>query len=780
MLDILRLGVREMVEFTLHGEDICFSGGVRVMQEGTAAHKARQALLTGEGWQKEVPLEREIPVEEGDFTFLLSGRMDAFLDGDCPVVEEIKLWSSQDDPEEPQQAHTAQALVYAWMLFQERETLCKIETRVAYVSVDGTLRGMFTRQLSPGECRADFDALFVPFKEQTLFLRRRLQERNRELDALTFPFPAYRAGQREYAVQVYTAIERRKRLFASMPTGTGKSVAGLFPALKALGRGLTGQIFYLTARSTQRQGALDALRLMRPSLPHLHVLTLDARDRVCPESHICHPDFCPRAKGHFLRDLEAVGELLQTPDWTDACIREAADRHCLCPFELSLTLSPMADVVICDYNYALDPAVHLQRIFDRTDQVTLLLDEAHHLLPRIRDMLSGTVDAQGLTLMRRQAGRLLGRRHPLYAAMTEMLHLLSDLQPETTGVHLPENLPDALSRLLDLILETGADVLQDPRGGTEDVLSGLLAFQRALKRPREEYVFLVPHTPAKPGKPASLKACCMNAASHFAAVTEKLSGTVCFSATLHPLSEMKRLLGGSEDDACFAVPSPFPPEHLLVLIAPVNVRYTARDRSVPCLIRLILDMVLAHPGRYLVFFPSFAYMEQTAAAFPADQPGPCLFQTQKADMSLEERAGFLEPYMTSVQPVLSFCVMGGIFSEGIDLPHLDGVMVVGTGLAKPDPEQLALQTWYSQQGADGFLCASQIPGMQKVAQAAGRVIRSEKDRGVVILADDRFRQADYLRLMPAAWHPVSGKIPERLEAFWNGNGKSRDPDRVSG
>ena len=388
MLDVLRLGVREMVEFTLHGEDICFSGGVRVMQEGTAAHKARQALLTGEGWQKEVPLEREIPVDEGDFTFLLSGRMDAFLDGDCPVVEEIKLWSSQDDPEEPQQAHTAQALVYAWMLFQERETLCKIETRVAYVSVDGTLRGMFTRQLSPGECRADFDALFIPFKEQTLFLRRRLQERNRELDALTFPFPAYRAGQREYAVQVYTAIERRKRLFASMPTGTGKSVAGLFPALKALGRGLTGQIFYLTARSTQRQGALDALRLMRPSLPHLHVLTLDARDRVCPESHICHPDFCPRAKGHFLRDLEAVRELLQTPDWTDACIREAAARHCLCRFELSLTLSPMADVVICDYNYALDPAVHLQRIFDRTDQVTLLLDEAHHLLPRIRDMLS--------------------------------------------------------------------------------------------------------------------------------------------------------------------------------------------------------------------------------------------------------------------------------------------------------------------------------------------------------------------------------------------------------
>ena len=337
-MEWIRTGVRTLVEFTLHGEDILPQGtSMKAMREGAMGHRARQALLAG-GWQVEVPLELQIPVEEEEWGLQLSGRMDAFLDGEVPVVEEMKLCPGQHTPTEVYPAHRAQAVCYGYILCEQR-LLSTVELRVTYISTSGIVRTEFTEQLSRKECTDEFRKLWYPYVRQLKTLRAHEHARNAALRDLRFPFPEYRAGQREMAVQVYTAIRLGRRLIASMPTGTGKSAASLFPALKALGEGWTGQLYYLTARTPQRSGPLELLVRLRSQQLPLWVLTLDAKDRQCPQRTLCHPDYCPRAKGHFLRDRKAIRILLEEQDWTPARIRELADYYCLCPFELSLSLA---------------------------------------------------------------------------------------------------------------------------------------------------------------------------------------------------------------------------------------------------------------------------------------------------------------------------------------------------------------------------------------------------------------------------------------------------------
>lgn len=766
-MEQIRLSVRGLVEFTLHGEDIRPGGSMRVMQEGTLGHKARQALL-GEGWQSEVPLSMVIPVEE-DCELLLAGRMDAFLDGDVPLIEEIKLWQGHEPPEAAQPAHSAQAVCYGHILCQQRG-LPYVDVRVTYVTKSGRVRGQFDEHLSAQECMGRFQELLLPYLRRMKTLRLHRRARNASLQALSFPYPDYRAGQREMAVQVYTAIRLGRRLFASMPTGTGKSVAALFPALKALGAGLTGQVYYLTARTTQRQGALEALTRMRRQPLHLWVLTLDAKDKQCPHRTVCHPDWCPRAKGHFLRDGAALEEMLQTDDWSPAAIRRMADQYDLCPFEFSLSLAELADVTICDYNYALDPAVHIQRIFDRTADVTLLIDEAHNLLSRVREMLGGEVDGGRIRRLRTVVGKAAGRKHPLYKAMTGVLKALDDLPlpegEEGALASIPQSLDEAVSALTDAFLAAQMETFPWDEAGERlsDTTMALLGFLRARRRESGEYAYLW-----QGAKTRKITAFALDVGGYLSEVTEKLSGVVCFSATMEPLPDMKRLLGGGEEDACFAMPSPFPRDDLLVARADVNTRYRYREAACGQIAAIIRDVISAKPGRYIAFFPSFAFMNKTADALSELD-----FQLQRPSMTEAERQSFLSPYKTGGEPVLSLCVLGGIFSEGIDLPGdaLDGVIIIGVGLPQVGLFQETLRDYYEQRLGSGFLYAYMIPGMQKVAQAVGRVIRTETDRGVAILLDDRYGQEGYRRLCPAHWDIRKGNVAELARSFWAAHEKN--------
>jgi len=766
----LRVAVRTLVEFTLHGADIRRLGGqVRDMQEGMLGHKARQALL-GDDWQAEVPLHMTVPVEDEDLELLLSGRMDAFQDGDVPVIEEIKLWQHREPPAAAFAAHEMQAVCYGHMLCTDKG-LDGVIVRVVYVDRKGKVRGRFDTPLTAQECRERFLTVLEPYVHRLRVLRRHRRARDASLRALRFPFDGYRPGQREMAVQVYTAVRLHRRLFASMPTGTGKSVAALFPALKALGEGLTGQVYYLTARTTQRQGALEAIRRMRRQPLHLWTLTLDAKDKQCPCRTLCHPDYCERAKGHFLRDFTAIDEIMETDDWSPERIREVADRHCICPFEFSLSLAELADLTICDYNYALDPAVHIQRIFDMTSDVTLLIDEAHNLLPRVRDMLSGVVDGGRIRKLRTVVGKAAGRQHVLYKAMTEVLRAIDDLPiplteaEEGTLPGLPKAFDQACMELADAFITTQNESFNWDDAGEKlgDTLLPLLSFVRARKRDSTEYAWLWQGRKSK-----AIHAFALDVADYFAEVTKRLSGVVCFSATMHPLEDMKALLGGGEEDACFAMPSPFPRENLLILQQDVNTRYRNRENACGAIAEAIRSAVCAKPGRYIAFFPSFAYMRQVAEML--DIP----HQQQRSGMTDAERADFLAPYTDAAgKPVLSLCVLGGVFAEGIDLPGdaLDGVIIVGVGLPQVNLFQETLRAYYDRTMDAGFLYAYMLPGMQKVAQAVGRVIRTETDRGMAILLDDRYRQGAYRRLCPEHWtiRPENRDAQTALERFWRAN-----------
>lgn len=747
-MEKIRMAVRTLVEFTLHGDDILRLGGsLREMQDGMLGHKARQAFL-GDGWQSEVPLGIHIPVEEEDVELHITGRMDAFCDGQVPVIEEIKLWQHKEPPLQPFPAHEAQAVCYGHMLCQER-ALPQVLIRVAYVDRKGVLRGQFDTLLTAEECHGRFNDLLLPYIRRMRMLRSHRRARNASLHALQFPYDGYRAGQRDMAVQVYTAIRLQRRLFASMPTGTGKSVAALFPALKALGEGLTSQVYYLTARTTQRQGALEAVARMHRQPLHLWTLTLNAKDKQCPEQTVCHPDFCPRAKGHFLRDSAAIEEIMQEDDWSPEAIRRVADKHNICPFEFSLALAEIADLTICDYNYALDPAVHIQRIFDRNADVTLLIDEAHNLLSRVRDMLSGSIEGGRIRKLRTVVGKAAGRKHRLYKAMTALLKALDDLPvPENAEEGrlsaIPQSLDNAAAELADAFMAAVGESFPWDEAGERlgDTLLALLGFLRARRRDAAEYAFLW-----QGRKTRTVYAYALEVGAYFREVTAPLSGVVCFSATMEPLEDVKRLLGGEEEDACFAMPSPFPPENLLILQQNVNTRYQHREAACGQIAEAIRRLWESKPGRYMVFFPSFAFMNRVT-----EQIGlPC--QVQFSGMTDEQRRDFLAPYQPGGEPTLSLCVLGGIFAEGIDLPGdaLDGVVIVGVGLPQVNLFQETLRDYYETTLQGGFLYAYMIPGMQKVAQAVGRVIRTETDRGVAILLDDRYQQSGYRRLMPAHW-----------------------------
>ena len=769
-METIRIAVRTLVEFTLHGTDIRPMGSVADMQEGMLGHKARQSLL-GEGWAAEVPLSLTIPVDEAA-ELHLSGRMDAFCDGDVPVIEEIKLWQHKDPPMLPFEAHEMQAVCYGHMLCETRGT-AQVIVRVVYVDRKGKVRGQFDTPLTAEECRARFLTVYEPWVRRMRILRQHRRERDASLRHLQFPFGSYRPGQREMAVQVYTAVKLGRRLFASMPTGTGKSVAALFPALKALGEGLTGQVYYLTARTTQRQAALEALKRMRQQPLHLWTLTLDAKDKQCPAKTLCHPDYCPRAKGHFLRDHAAIEEMLQIDDWSPENIRAMADKHCLCPFEFALSLAEIADLTICDYNYALDPAVHIQRIFDKTSDVTLLIDEAHNLLSRVRDMLSGWVDGGRIRKLRTVVGKAAGRKHALYKAMTGVLHAIDDLpipsdeSTEGTLDKLPTSFDHACMELTDAFMAAQHEAFNWDEVGESlgDTLMPLLSFVRARRRDTTEYAWLWQGRKSK-----TIHAFALDIGEYFGEVTKSLRGVVCFSATMHPLEDMKLLLGGGEEDACFAMPSPFPQENLLLLQRDVNTRYRYRDAACQDIADAIRAMVSAKPGRYIAFFPSFAYLRQVSEML--DMP----HQAQRSGMTDDERRAFLAPYTSGGEPTLSLCVLGGIFAEGIDLPGdaLDGVAIVGVGLPQVNLFQDTLRAYYDRTLSDGFLYAYMLPGMQKVAQAVGRVIRTETDRGVALLLDDRYRQGAYRRLCPEHWRVNSEEASPHLNGIRNAELSMKD------
>ena len=740
MEEMFRISVRELVAFSCFAPDIMPADDAEAMLTGTQAHRARQERFEG-------AVEQTIRhvFEHGGASVHVYGRMDGFVDGEIPFVEEIKLCG--EPPAEPRAEHRLQAVCYAAMLSSQRED-CRVRISVCYVNPKGEPLRSFEETLSAEALKAEMARLLDAYVRFAMREARHRQNRDDTLRTLAFPFDAYRPGQRELAAQVYTAINRRKRLFASLPTGTGKSAAVLYPALKALGNGMTERIVYLTARNTARQSPLNALERMAQQGLQARCCVLTAKEKLCPSPRRCHPDDCPRAKGHFIRQRDAIDELLASAVyvWDDALICRYADQYGICPFEFALSLCELADVLLMDLNYAFDPFAQVKRLFQRQKHLTLLVDEAHHTVDRVRDSLSGALDSRELAAIRTEYGKLCGRKNGVYRSLTALIHQLRDIPCDEDEAILPSP-PEGLAACVQQVLEEAIIALSSAGSGMQALVRMCLAYLYANEHLDEDYAVIL----EKHGKERALTLYCLLPGKEIARVTRGMRGAVFFSATLTPLAAMKQLLGGAEDDACFALPSPFAPERWQVIRRSISTRYEKRQETAARIAACIHELLEVHPGNTIVFFPSYAYLNLVSGHLDIDRL-PDLW-VQKRDMDETDRQAFLSAFDSCGHAVLGLCVLGGLYSEGIDLPgeRLVNAVIVGVGMPVPSAKINAVKNCYQRHFGDGFAYACRIPGMHKVLQAAGRVIRSETDSGMVVLMDDRYARTEYLALLPQEW-----------------------------
>lgn len=762
-LPALRVSVRSLVAYSIFPPDIMPMSS-QAMEMGRQAHVSRQL---DSGVKAEIHLSWQ-GEEEGQAVHV-TGRMDLFDDTQSPpLIEEIKL-TIGNPPEAPLMEHLYQAVCYGFMLC-ERDKIDKVRLRVAYADTAGQVKKQFEEDWGIDRLRSSFYELLLPYLRWQKRLEERLRKRDESILTLPFPYPDYRKGQYEMAAQVYTAIQRKKRLYAVMPTGTGKSAAALYPAIKALHKGLTLKIFCLTARGTQRISMQKELSLLHQQGLKMQALTLNAREKVCPMEQVrCHPEYCPRAKGHYARQGQAMEEALDLANWDTDQVLALSNRHLLCPFEFSLNLSLIADVIICDYNYAFDPLIRLSRVFDSLRKITLLVDEAHNLPDRARDMLSGRLSSASLRSFRTEAGKFLGRKSAIYKAAGSLIQTLENADLQTQPQDLLPPLEEMMSALSTAFAPGIMNLLRD-------ILNLLSALKRAEESPLD---YAILHQKGKAR--ATFCVLNLNPAPHLKESTKKLSGVVFYSATLNPLPAMRDLLGGDAEDACLALPSPFPKEHLLTLHLPLNTRFLARQDSLLPAAMAIKALFMAHPGKMLAYFPSFAYLRAVLPVLRETAPEVPLL-VQESGMDEEQRLSFVDAFIKDDLPLLGLCVLGGVFSEGVDLPGkaLTSVAIVGIGLPQVNEERDAFKARMDKVLGDGFAYAYRYPGIHKMLQAAGRLIRSENDLGVLLLMDDRYAWGEVSKLLPSqmALNRVDSidEIMSRTSAFWQtmGEGDSQD------
>ena len=778
-----RISVRDLVEFLLRSGDLDRrqSSGRRdaqAMQAGSRIHRKLQKQM-GSGYQAEVTLKHQILLE--DIPVSVEGRADGIWTdkrGEEPliVIDEIKgTYRDLSRMEVPVEVHLAQAKCYAYIYGQQHGQM-RMGVRMIYADLETEELRYFEETYAMEELSGWFRDLMAEYGKWVSFESLWQERRAESLKKLIFPFD-YREGQKDLAVSVYRTIARKKRLFIQAPTGVGKTLSVLFPALKAMGEGLASRIFYLTARTITRTVAVDALDLLRQQGMELKTVVLTAKEKLCVcEKPECDPDHCPRAKGHFDRINQAVYELWTTGP--DACTREvileSAERYKVCPFELSLDLAVWVDTLICDYNYVFDPNVSLKRFFAdgvREDYL-FLIDEAHNLVERGREMYSASLEKEAFLQMKKL---LRGKREGLTKALDGCNRYLLTLKrecesgfqilPQVGGFELQLQ---RLSAELDKYLEQ--PVPEEIREQVMEFYFSVWNFLGICDRLDDNYVI---YTDFSEEGHFWLHLYCVRPAENLRQCLDCGTATIFFSATLLPVNYYKDLLTGNLEDYAVYAKSPFDPANRLLLVGTdVSSRYSRRVASeYERMARYIHETVTVKTGNYLVFAPSYQVMEQVADRCVAYEDMECI--RQESGMAEEEREAFLKKFEKERNhSLVGFCVMGGIFSEGIDLTEdrLIGALIIGTGLPQVCREREIVKEYFDKKGMDGFAYAYQYPGMNKVLQAAGRVIRTEADRGMILLMDDLFATISYQRLFPREWEQHAycqvDSLAGQLQEFW--------------
>ena len=778
-LPVMKISVRNLVEFILRSGDIDnrigMSARADAMQEGSKMHRKIQRRMKA-SYHAEVPLQIQIKSEE--YILQIEGRADGIIMEETVTIDEIKgVYLNLDFLEEPVPVHRAQAMCYAY-IYASQQDLDRIGVQMTYCNLDTEEIKRFSEEISFFELSRWFEDLIDRYRKWSDFQFAWKKQMRASIADLEFPY-AYRKGQKELAQDVYRTILRKKSLFIQAPTGTGKTLSVLYPAVKAVGVGLADKIFYLTAKTVTGAVAKETFSLFAKDGYRAKVISITAKEKMCLcEEMDCNPLHCPYAKGHYDRVNDAVYELLNQEDFfTREVLLEQARKHQVCPFEMCLDTATWTDDIICDYNYVFDPNVYLKRFFGEGQKETylFLVDEAHNLVERGRNMYSASLYKEDFLTIRK---KIKNYSRTLEKEFTKCNKILLEYKRECEKyqIVLPEETERflfALMRLaerLDFFLQNHTDH-PEQKEITEFYLN-LRNFLNIYERVDERYVIYTEH-----GEEDKFRIClfCVDPSYNLQECLDKARATVFFSATLLPIKYYKEMLSAKTDPYAIYATTSFSKEQKLLLIGrDVSSRYTRRNQAEFQKIAVyIANITAAKKGNYMVFFPSYKLMEQVYELFLELKQEELQIIKQESGMKEGEREAFLEAFEQSNEnPVVAFCVLGGIFGEGIDLTaeRLIGVIIVGTGLPQIGNEREILKEYYEKKTGEGFDYAYRYPGMNKVLQAAGRVIRTTEDRGIIALLDERFLENDYLRLFPREWESYlicnKDMAGEAVSRFW--------------
>ncbi|MBO6108036.1 MAG: ATP-dependent DNA helicase, partial [Eubacterium sp.] len=730
---------------------------------------------------------------------------------------EIKgVYREVKDIKEPETLHLAQAMCYAYMVLTD-EGLDEISVIITYCQIGTEVIKRFHSRYDSSQLTEWFEDLIEKYKPWAIYEYDHRKKRDISISKLKFPY-SYRPGQDDLAAFTYEQIISGGRLFIEAPTGVGKTITTIYPSVRAMGEGKAGRIFYLTAKTITRSAPEDCFALLEERGLIFKPVTITAKEKLCimkPESqsHGCDPDICERAKGHYDRINDALYDMLTNEEHINRqTVLSYAGKHCVCPFELSLDAALFADAIICDYNYVFDPNVYLRRFFSagKKGDMILLIDEAHNLVERGRQMYSAVIKKEDFLLMARllkkterseKRSQALKLIKALISAAESVNKELLGYKRQCEGFREFDDINSVLFKLMRFAANYEAFAYECPelidRETFPEIYFSVRYFLETHEYFDDKYRIYADYDDEGA---FLLHLQCMDPSGRLKEVLDRALAGIFFSATLLPIRYYKEQLGGESDDPAVYARSAFSPENRSILIArDVTSLYKSRGPAMYERIAGYIErFIRAKNGNYLIFFPSYAFMQEVASYIDVgalrvqsdpggvsgsnDTSGSDEVQyagyevlIQGKQMKEGEREEFLNRFRSGADVgVVGFCVMGGIFSEGIDLTgdRLIGAAIVGTGLPMVCEERELYRRYFEEMRSQGFDYAYLYPGLGKVFQAGGRVIRTESDRGVILLLDERFLRNEYRREFPREWSRCRSvtidTVENELKDFWNG------------
>lgn len=778
---VVKISVRNLIEYILRAgsiEAVALSSTRAV--DGTRAHQKFQKAQ-GDEYQCEVTLKHSCHV--GGIDFVLQGRMDGLIVmEDEVIIDEIKstgmgLKHLKGDNE----LHWAQVKMYGYIYAHQRG-LENITCRLTYIELGDFVTKNFDQYLSFVELEVFFFDLLERYAKWALTLEKFKERSQLSISKSRFPFEGYRAGQKQLMNGVYKTIGEGQKLFARAPTGIGKTIATLFPALKALGEKKTEKIFYLTAKTIGKEVAAGTMKLLEDNGVVAKRVIITAKGKTCfMDEPKCNKEDCPYADGHYDRVNKAIEALFEEVDCYDRnTIETYALKYSVCPYELSLDISLFCEVIICDYNYVFDPSAMLRRFFmEGAGAYTILIDEAHNLVNRGRTMYSAVIEKDQVLSLKRKVKDLDKQLHKYITSLNQkMIRYRKECADHEKLRFEMEDMPYDIEDDLRAIIYRTEKIFKEHKDWPymEELLEFFFVAYDYVKKTEyysEKYITYY----EKKGSNLIINLYCIDPSDNIRAALTDMSGVVFFSATLIPMSYYMDLLGGLKDNYGMLLPSPFEPKKLgLIVDRSLSTKYVNRESSIVPIAEHIMTIAEEKKGNYLVFFPSYKYMEDVLdyITYTLNIEDHFDLLYQQRGLTEEDKEAFIKSFeLKRERSLVAFSVLGGMFSEGIDLvgEQLIGTIIVGVGLPMICYENDLIREHFDRNGHHGFDYAYVYPGMNKVLQAAGRVIRTTNDKGVVVLLDERFNQSHYKRLFPNEWNHYQvvykkEDLYETLEGFW--------------